>query len=405
MGFFRNYGLAVLVLLAGLWYYSCSQETPVKAESSVKAGQSPKGISASTQWMSPLAILRPGETPLWFELGREKPELVDSPGDASLKPFEPWPLTRWMTGFLIQEDRLIGTVNRSGFLVFIPAGEEDVALYPVTDAAGWENYTVASLFLYQKTPAVLLYRNDFFEEPLAVPPEPPVRGLAWGLIPGGSKPIGLELPALKSLPAGEGWEADALRLGKDGYWYYRGENRGRDKPVYFRSPDLASPGEPASAGDFRSASEPSPVREAPALLARLLEEAFKLSGPGTIPVAAVTFAESGGTRYFSETPPPAGETGEFVELSGYYRGGGAGFPGDPQGLVLFPGGKGVYGKLREGTIETGGFTLPSLPEKFSYTGIGLTGPALIALWEEREDLNVGAAGFMVIRWKSGPAFL
>jgi hypothetical protein len=376
--------------MAGQWYYACFKQPPLPAET----GVSPDGISASTRGMPPLVILKPGEKPLWFELGRKGPELVDSPDNASLTPFEPWPLTRWITGFLTQDDRLIGAVNRSGFLVFVPGKERTLALYSVTDIPDWENYTAASLFLYQKTPGVLLYRNDFFEEPQTASPDPPVRGL----VKGSSKPVGLDIPALGSLPPGEGWEADALRLGKDGYWYYRGGNRGRDKPVYFRSRDLAGPGEPVSAASFRSASEPSSLKEAPVLLGRILEEAFRLSDPGVVLVAAVTFAESGGVRYFSETPPLAGETGEFVELSGYYRTGhaGDGFPPYSQGLVLFPGGKGVYGTFRQDAMETGEFTLPALPEKFSYTGIGLSGSALIALWEEREDLNVGAAGFMVI---------
>ncbi|MDR2069466.1 MAG: hypothetical protein LBP71_06315 [Spirochaetaceae bacterium] len=379
-----------MAITAGQWYYSCSKQPSLPAGAAVP----PDGISASTRWIPPLVILKPGENPLWFELGREGPELVDSPGDASLKPFEPWPLARWGIGFLTQKDRLIGAVNRSGFLVFIPGEEGELALYMVTDAVDWENYTAASLFLYQQTPAVLLYRNSLFEEPRREPPNPPVRGL----VKGSFKPAGLDLPALGSLPAGESWDADAIRLGKDGYWYYRGVNRGRDKPVYFRSRDLAGPGESVSAASFRSASEPSPLKEAPALLGRILEEAFGLREPGMVPVAAVTFAESGGIRYFAEPPPPGEKTGEVVELSGYYGAGdtGDGFPAGSYGLVLFPGGKGVYGKFREGGIETGTFTLPRLPENFSYTGIGLSGSTLIAFWEEREGLNVGAAGFMVI---------
>ncbi|MDR2757810.1 MAG: hypothetical protein LBB78_00345 [Spirochaetaceae bacterium] len=393
MRFFPGYTWLIAALTVGqLYYYSCSKQVPLQAEAEVP----PDGTSASTQWISPLVILKPGENPLWFELGREGPELVDSPDAASLKSFEPWPLARWITGFLTQEDRLVGVVNRSGFLAFIPGEDGDLALYSVTDVLDWENYTAASPFLYQNTPAVLLYQNDFFEESRTDPPDPPVRGL----VKGSSKPVGLDLPALESLSSGEGREtADAIRLGKDGYWYYRGVNRGRDNPVYFRSRDFTGPGESVSAASFRSASEPSPLKEAPALLGRILEEAFRLREPGMVPMAAVTFAESGGIRYFSETSPLAEGTGGFVELSGYYRTGdtGDGRPASSWGLVLFPGGKGIYGKLRDGAIETQMFTLPALPEKFSYTGIGLSGSAIIALWEEREGLNVGAAGFMVTK--------
>jgi hypothetical protein len=296
-------------------------------------------------------------------------------------------LARLITGFITQEDRLIGAVNRSGFLVLMP-GEGGLLLYSVTDTPEWESYTAASFFLYREIPAVLLYRNVFFTDSQAAPPAPPVRGL----VKGSRKPAGISLPALENLPAGEGWETDALRRGKDGYWYYRGVNREQERTetVYYRSRDLASPGELTSAGAFRSATEPSPLTDAPEGMGKILEAAFRLSGPGTVPVAVVSFVESGETRYFSEIPPYAGATGELTELIGYYS------HTDSYGLALWPEGKGVYGKFPGGALETGAFTLPALPEKFSYTGVGRSGSALIALWEEREDLNVGAAGFMVI---------
>lgn len=380
-------------MAAGQLYCSCSPKPPLQPE----AAPAP-GISASGQW-TPRALIKPGETPLWFELGREGPERINSPGEASLTPFEPWALARLITGLLPQESRLIGAVNRMGFLVFTPGEEGYLALYAVTDVPGWEPYTAASPFLYRETPAVLLYRNDFFADPAdppAAPPDPPVRGL----VTGSSRPVGLALPALGNIPPGEGWEVGALRRGKDGYWYYRGDKRRGDKPerAYFRSRDLSGPGEASSAGAFRSASVPFSLKEAPALLGQILEEAFRLSGPGRIPLAAVSSAAFGGIRYFAETPLRIGEDGELVELAGYYTAEDAGGPSaSSRGLALFPGGKGIYGNLREGAVVTGAFTLPGLPEKFVYTGAGLSGSALIALWEEQEDLHVGAAGFMVIK--------
>jgi len=41
--------------------------------------------------------------------------------------------------------------------------------------------------------------------------------------------------------------------------------------------------------------------------------------------------------------------------------------------------------------------LPILPEGFVYTGIEFVGNNLFASWEEQEDYNIGAAGFMVIK--------
>jgi len=42
-------------------------------------------------------------------------------------------------------------------------------------------------------------------------------------------------------------------------------------------------------------------------------------------------------------------------------------------------------------------SLPPLPEGFFYTGIGRVGDNLFASWEEQEDYNIGAAGFVVIK--------
>jgi len=42
-------------------------------------------------------------------------------------------------------------------------------------------------------------------------------------------------------------------------------------------------------------------------------------------------------------------------------------------------------------------SLPELPEGFFYTGIGRVGNNLVASWEEQEDYNIGAAGFVVIK--------
>ena len=47
--------------------------------------------------------------------------------------------------------------------------------------------------------------------------------------------------------------------------------------------------------------------------------------------------------------------------------------------------------------EPQSFSLPPLPEGFQYTWIAETGESLFACWEEQEDFNIGAAGFMVIK--------
>ncbi|MDR0442441.1 MAG: hypothetical protein LBH44_03445 [Treponema sp.] len=41
--------------------------------------------------------------------------------------------------------------------------------------------------------------------------------------------------------------------------------------------------------------------------------------------------------------------------------------------------------------------LPALPENFIYTGIGFVDGSLFACWEEQEDFNIGAAGFLLVK--------
>jgi hypothetical protein len=43
------------------------------------------------------------------------------------------------------------------------------------------------------------------------------------------------------------------------------------------------------------------------------------------------------------------------------------------------------------------YALPLLPENFFYTGAVQLGNNIIAFWEEQEDYNIGAAGFMIIK--------
>jgi hypothetical protein len=382
---------------------SCSKTRPVAEAPAPGNGAVPPESAApggpfSVYGLNPQAILEPGGVPLWFELGAEGPLLINAPGEASLAPFEPWPLTRHGAGFLIREDTLFLAVNRDGFLIFTPNYIEDTGdiraglfLYRAADPALWKRYTVGSFFLYQDFPAVLLYRDSFFSNPAAEAPSPRV----WGMVPGFPYPAGLEVPAFEAFPPGDGWDIDALRPGQDGFWYYRSVLKSAaSAPAvrYLRTANLSLPGEETSLTAFQESAWPESPAGAPSLLRLVLEEAFKLSGPERSQRAAVVFSGLSGSRHFISAAGP-GE-GELIELFGYYQDGGTEF--FPGALVVLGDGRGIYGKDRGGTFETGAFFLPPLQEGFVYTGIAPVGTALIASWEEQQGWNIGAAGFMVI---------
>jgi hypothetical protein len=352
-------------------------------------------------------ILRGGEHPLWFEFDRQGPRLINSPGEASLKPFEPWPLSPFISAMLVQKDRLIMAVNREGFLVMSPwetlSGADrrsgfqkgDLRIYRAADPAYWGNYTVASLFLFEDLPAVLLYRDDFFVEPQALPPSPPV----WALVEGSPFPVGMELPAFKPFAAGEGWEVEDLKRGADGYWYYRCVSGVSSPPAdrYFRTGDLSLAGEPASLMAYRNSTLPELINNAPPILADVMEGAFNLSGRDKANVAAIISPDFSGSRYFAGRAFFTAREEQFTEMAGYYRE--EGVFGPAFALVILPDGRGVYGRERSLEPEMGTFILPPLPEGFVYTSAGLLGNTLTAAWEERQGWAIGAAGFMVIEFR------
>ena len=286
-----------------------------------------------------IAVLRPGENPLWFEIsgGPEAEKtagtvagegaaagggtvlagrfrLIDSPAGAELAPFTPWPLALHGAAMLVHGEIVYLALNRDSLLAFFPMEGGDLGLCRFAATDYWESYTVGNLFLYDDKPALFFYRDDTFTEPAASLPMPPVLALCPGS-PAGERAAGiygkleaLEIPALADIPFAEGWEADILRPGGDGLWYYRGVRRinGGRETRYFRSADLSQGGEEISPGIYRNSQK----------------------------------EESAG-------PPMSG--------------------------------------------------LPSLPENFAYTHIVRLGDLIIASWEEQQDYNIGAAGFMVIR--------
>jgi hypothetical protein len=316
-----------------LFLFSCHREEgippPALEEAPPETGSA--GVSPFFPPGTLTAVLRPGENPLWFDISEEHGgagagmvlarglRRIDSPGLAEMAPFTPWPLARHAAAVLVREDVLYLGLNRDSLLALVPLEGGDLGLYRLAGGPYWESYTLGNLFLYDDKPALFFYRDDNFAEPSAPPPDPPVLALFPGAPPegrdaalsAGAAPYArlepLEIPALAGIPLAGGWEADILRPGTDGLWYYRGlrrRNGGREFR-YFRVSDLSLEGEEIGPGLYRDSQK--------------------------------------------ERPAP--------ELSG----------------------------------------LPALPEDFVYTHAVRLGDLTVACWEEQQDYNIGAAGFMVLR--------
>jgi hypothetical protein len=257
--------------------------------------QAPDAVSAPSAGVKPRFILEPGREPIWFELGEEGPLWIAGPGEASLAEFRPWPLARYVAGMLVRGNRLSLGVNREGFLILVfpedagpdtaPAGDGalSVRLYRAAEPY-WDSYTVAALLEYRGDTAALLYRDDFFIDSGAVLPEKRV----WRTVAGELRLLPVELPVFAPFPAREGWDLDLLRLGKDGFWYYRGIRKNLNPPEisYFRTKDLDILGEPSTSGVFRNATVPYTIEDAPFPLDRILEKARAQYGGTTVAAAS-----------------------------------------------------------------------------------------------------------------------
>ena len=381
-----RYAVIFALLLASACSGKAGRSAATPGMDGVSDAEGEMFIGAGLTWPA-LALLHTGENPLWFELGESGPELIEAPAAASLTPYIPWPHARFVTNMQVWDGFIVMTVNRDGFLVFGGGGNtEEAVLYRVADSFLWDSYTAGSVFFWDARPAVLLYRNDFFIEALAPPLEPQV----YVLDTSSSVPISAIVPTLDDLPPG--WEAELLRRGPDGFWYYRIKEKGKPEAeiAYFRSEDLSGEGSRISVGEWRNSGRPENPEKIPVNLAALFNRAaeFGFAKTGTMKIISPGFE---GERIFALPEPSAEASTDDAEnqapLLGFCE------PRDSLAMFITPDGRGLYSFGEEQGARL--FSLPALPEGFAYTGIALLGNVLIAAWEEQQGAGIGAAGFMV----------
>ena len=267
----------------------------------------PSAAPAAPPSARPMAVLQPGGHPLWFQLTEEGPVLLDSIEDALFSAaFVPWPLALHICFFQERGGALIMVINRDGFIKLAPysGAATGIGLYRFSGGEFWRQYTAGGFVFFNDEPAALLYLDDRFLDSTAPLPQP----RTWTFNMESNTPFPLNIPALDFFPVEDGWDADALRYGSDGFWYYRVSKRNAPHPEVrlLRTADLSQAGEDASQNDFQNSLPQKPE--------------------------------------LSEHP-----------------------------------------------------SLPLLPEGFFYTGTGVIGDSLFACWEEQEDYNIGAAGFLIMR--------
>ena len=353
-----------------------------------------------SQSAEPIAILKTGEQPLWFQFGEHGPELLYSIEDACYsRALIPWPHAIHARFILARNNDVYLAVNKDGFLVFSPWEEKQAghgyraslakkteheansagqaaALYRFPGNDYWQPYTIAAFVLLDDIPAAFLYRDEHFLDTDIPLPSP----RAWTFNMQYSFPLALDIPALRSFPASEGWDIDAFRCSAGGSLYFRAVKKNKADPeiVYLHSADFAKTCIKTGKGAFFNSALPEPLSFLPVSLWTLHRS---INSPGTVMLVSPEFISQ---RYFAE------DANSPVRTFAYTR-------SSPDASLLID----VHGN---GAAEAAGrffpIALPELPENFYYTGITLSGNDIIALWEEQEEYNIGAAGFMVLRFSN-----
>jgi len=200
----------------------------------------------------PEAVLQTGAYPLWFQLTDEGPVHIVSIEDAvSAAAFIPWPYALHVRFLYKADDEIIMVVNRSGFIKIAPNKISEISgliMHRFNGGKFWRQYTAGGFVFFEGKPAALLYLEDRFMETDLAPPNQ----RTWTFNMESNIPFPIQIPVLQSFPYEEGWEADTLRTGKDGLFYYRVANKsGSSVSVrMFRTGDLTKIGEEISIDVF-----------------------------------------------------------------------------------------------------------------------------------------------------------
>lgn len=204
---------------------------------------------------APLAVLKTGAQPIWFQFTEAGPVHIESIEDAAYSAaFIPWPLALHIRFFQEKGGELIMAVNRDGFLKLAPDSVETdrLALYRFGGGEFWKKYTIGSFLFYDEKPVVLLYLDDRFLDSDAPVPNP----RTWTFNMESNIPFPLGIPALDIFPANDGWNVNTLRLGIDGFWYFRVINKTGAEPDMrmLRAVGLSSAGAATSLEDFQNST-------------------------------------------------------------------------------------------------------------------------------------------------------
>lgn len=351
-----------------------------------RKAERPQAESAATETVKPVAVVEPSAGPRWFELSSGGPVAIRGPGEASLAPFEPWPLARRVVGFVVREGFVAAGANRDGFVGIVARKDGAAAIYRAADPEVCGPYSIASVFSLNGVPAALLYRDRFFIEPEVGPAVPNV----VTLVAGNPRPVRTELGALAAFTGADGWDVESIDRAADGNWHFRAVRAaagGGGETAYLVSGSLQSAASPSTASAFRNAREPRSLQGAEPVLRRALSDAAQLVSGGNVAVATALSPGQEGVAYYLLSK--SGKTAADSDIARAWA-----CSDGARAYVAFSDGRLTAAIGRDGPVLRS--RLPVLPEGYAYTGLASTGNLLVAAWEEQDGWAVGAAGFVII---------
>jgi hypothetical protein len=246
----KNFCIALCLTLFILSVVSCTRNSGERFENNSAPSPVPAPVQVAVVETRPsaraLAILQTGAQPLWFQLTEEGPVHLRVIEDAVLSAaLVPWTVALHVRFFQERGDELVMAVNRDGFLKLAPnsGATPGLAMYRFSGGI-WRQYTLGGFVYYDEKPAALLYIDDRFLDVDAPFPNP----RTWSFNMESNSLFPIDIPALQFFPAEEGWDVDTLRLGGDGFWYYRAARRSGPNPEIriLRTADLSQEGESTS---------------------------------------------------------------------------------------------------------------------------------------------------------------
>jgi len=348
--------------------------------------ESVKPFNHSRFAFQPWAILQAGQYPLWFQFKETGPVLLETIDDAVFSSaLVPWPYAPHVKSFLAKNNDLLMAVNRFGFICFVlsdtfnsAVNNENTGLYLFPEGDYWQQYSVDAFFISGENPAALLYNDDRFNESDLTPP----LFRLWTFDYNSPAAVPFLISSLDEYSAEEGWNIDGLRRGNDGRWYFRATKKDQSRPeiLLLGCDDIMIPANRVSQGIYRNAAMPETFSSFSDPLEILLETLFLEAGFKSISVVSPLFDT---VRVFAKD-------NETFPVFGFFS--------ENYLIASSAGGNAFYCFIKDDLfVSVKKFNLPSLPENFVYTGIGLAGETIIASWEEQEGYSIGAAGLMIVK--------